>query len=322
MISVAVRHDGGLGRPKIFTIHAPLLCASSAYFHSILKMPFGAESGESGDLMNELCIEGPNVSVFGLVNEYLYTGKISAPRRAPLYSLPPVGQPEDVSLSGKRKVLRTNLTWMTKLCRVWLLAHCFEMSELLNYAMWCLLLAWDEELRMSSGDIEDIYSLAPAESKLRELLEDLCAWDGQDFSVTPKVEPIFAWGIMAKESIRKRRGHCPLMDVRNYYVGEEGEKASMTQQKKEKERRESEREAEEGGMPEWVAQQLRAFTFTAAKHDEEGGARRAGENDLVTRRSGERKARRGSSRERRKSSGERGARKASGGNSSRKSSRG
>ena len=146
---------------------------------------------------------------------------------------------------------------------------------------------------MCSADIEDIYFRAPAESKLRELLEDLCAWDGEEFSVTPNVGHIFASGIMSKESIRKKRGHCPLMDVRNYYVGEEGEEASVVQQKMEKERRESEREAEEGGMPEWVAEQLRAFTFTSAKHDEVGGARRSGENDLVRRRS----------RDRRKSSG-------------------
>lgn len=195
MIEVLV---GGGEETETFIIHEPLLTTSSLLF----KTRLAAASKDANDTM-ALELVGISPVIFGSINRYLYTGGIdslehSHPPLLPLYPL----------------------------CDVWLLADHFGMPKLMNYAIWCLVKQLDQRRIYEVGtaipaNLETIYERAPAKSKLRQLLLDMCVWHVQDFKQSIRTPSQMGWDLFETMKVQRRGGNNPLLDVRNYYVKED-----------------------------------------------------------------------------------------------------
>ena len=194
MITVTV---GEGSAATTFVIHEPLLTSSSAYFQRALKSTF--KEGDTG----QVNLEEDDPQVFGLVNEYLYTGTIS--------------------------VSRVDTDFLRSFSELWLLAHYLQIPRLVNYAMGRLV-SWTGEgsfaLDDASGmalrirDVEELYKRAPMESKLRKFLVDLLIWK------TAQEPSDDAPQDMLREGMREARRMAekvksPLLDVRNYHTKDE-----------------------------------------------------------------------------------------------------
>lgn len=138
--------------------------ASSAYFNTrVLKSTFK----EGQDIRVELEEEDPAIS--GFLNEYLCTCTSTANV-----------EPAD------------NI--MCNLCELWLLAHYGQVSELLSYAICCLMHWRDMEMSKESPqlypshDFEDLYEKAPVDSMLRKLLLDYLVWERGSFWLSPEAQ--------------------------------------------------------------------------------------------------------------------------------------
>lgn len=181
-----------------FVVHEPLLTSSSAYFQRALKSTF--KEGDTG----QVNLEEDDPQVFGLVNEYLYTGVIAVSR-----------------------VDTDFLRWFSEL---WLLAHYLQIPRLVNYAMWRLVSWAGQDLNDASGmalnirEVEELYDRAPMESKLRKFLVDLLIWKEENKALEMSD---YAPHSMMRDGIREAKRKAsgivksPLLNVKNYYTKDE-----------------------------------------------------------------------------------------------------
>lgn len=188
MIEVVV----GKGEHAVtFTVHEPLLTSSSAYFQRALQPAF--KEGNT----RKIELEDEDPAIFGLLNNYLYTGRLQSP---------------GVTIAQRAS--------MPTLCAVWLLAHYLQIPKLVNHATSCLFKAMQAGNVLAPQDLEEIYERAPLDSKLSKLLLDICVWGPQDFtpSANPPIE--MGWDLFAAQKQKSGATKSPLLDVRNYYTGE------------------------------------------------------------------------------------------------------
>lgn len=71
------------------------------------------------------------------------------------------------------------------------------------------------------ANLETIYKRAPAKSKLRQLLLDMCVWHVQDFKQSIRTPSQMGWGLFETMKVQRKGGNNPLLDVRSYYVKED-----------------------------------------------------------------------------------------------------
>ena len=184
-----------------FVVHEPLLTSSSAYFQRALKSTF--KEGDTG----QVNLEEDDPQVFGLVNEYLYTGVIA--------------------------VSRVDTGFLRLFSELWLLAHYLQIPRLVNYAMWRLV-SWagqdSFDLNDASGiafrirEVEELYDRAPMESKLRKFLVDLLIWKEENKALEMSDDaPHSMMRDGIREAKRKASGivKSPLLNVQNYYTKDE-----------------------------------------------------------------------------------------------------
>ena len=109
-------------------------------------------------------------------------------------------------------------------CRVWLLAHYFQISVLMKHCIWCLVKSANYEGAQIFDDIEELYERAPLDSVLRRIIVDICVWGGAIlFATLSDDAPVLLSRKLVIGSKRRcvNGGWSPSEDVRNYYEEEE-----------------------------------------------------------------------------------------------------
>ncbi len=185
-----------------YVVHEPILTASSTYFQGALKPTF--QEGADGKIV----LEQEDPRIFGLINEYLYTGHIRQVHSSEV-------------IDGKEVKVMTPTS--EDYAEIWLLADYLDMQTIKNKAMLHLAYAVDDGTHLYSPAtmklLEDLYDKAPMESLMRKYIVDLCIWSRQDHVDFTDDPPLQLMKSVVRELKKKsaKMMDSPLNDVNNYY---------------------------------------------------------------------------------------------------------